>query len=141
MWMRKQSGSPAAELEKLGSLETEVMERIWALGETSVRDVHTRFAPRLAYTTIMTTLDRLYKKGLLKRRKAGKAFLYQARTSEAEYQNNLTRHLLGIVLQDGSDTQAVLSSFVDHISETDQQMLDRLEKLVKAKRRALRRQE
>ena len=139
MWLRKQSGSPNADLEKLGSLESELMEHIWALGETSVRDLHEKFASRLAYTTVMTTLDRLYKKGLLNRRKLGKAFLYTPRMSETEYQMNLARHLLGMALQDGNDTHAVLSSFVDQVSETDQQMLDRLEKLVKAKRRALRR--
>jgi predicted transcriptional regulator len=141
MWLKRQSGTPAASLEKLGSLESELMERIWARGETSVRDLHAEFAERLAYTTVMTTLDRLFKKGLLDRRKQGKAFFYMPRMSEAEYQTSLTRHLLGMVLLDGNDAQAVLSSFVDKVSETDRQMLDRLEQLVRAKRRSLRRKE
>jgi predicted transcriptional regulator len=139
MWLKKQT--PATNLEKLGSLESELMERIWARGETSVRDLHAEFSERLAYTTVMTTLDRLFKKGLLDRRKQGKAFFYTPRMSEAEYQTSLTRHLLGMVLLDGNDAQAVLSSFVDKVSETDRQMLDRLEQLVRAKRRALRRKE
>lgn len=126
--------------KQLGSLESELMGRIWERGEISVRDLHLELAPRLAYTTVMTTLDRLYKKGLLNRRKQGKAFYYTARLSETEYQQRMTQHLLGMVLHDG-DTHAVLSTFVDKISETDQQMLDHLEQLVRAKRRALRRQE
>ncbi|HWZ43764.1 MAG TPA: BlaI/MecI/CopY family transcriptional regulator [Candidatus Saccharimonadales bacterium] len=139
MWLKKHSGPPEASLEKLGSLESEIMERVWARGETSVRDLHAEFAARLAYTTVMTTLDRLYKKGLLNRRKQGKAFLYTARMSKTEYQGTLTRHLLGMALQDIHDTQVVLSSFVEQVSKTGQPMLDHLEKLVKAKRRALRR--
>ena len=117
------------------------MGRIWKRGEVSVRDLHAEFAARLAYTTVMTTLDRLYKKGLLARRKAGKAFLYTACMTEAEYQERVTQHLLDMALREGNDPQEVLSCFVNAVSETDKAMLDRLEQLVKAKRRALRRGE
>jgi predicted transcriptional regulator len=140
MWLRQQKGKSGPVLEQLGSLESELMGRIWARGEISVRDLYLELSSRLAYTTVMTTLDRLYKKGLLDRRKVGKAYFYTARLTESEYQQGVTCHLLGMVLHD-SDAHAVLSSFVDKISETDRQMLDRLEQLVKAKRRALRRQE
>ena len=66
-----------------------MMERIWRSGEISVRDVHAEFANRLAYTTVMTTMDRLYKKGMLQRRKVGKAFLYVAAIDEQEYRERL----------------------------------------------------
>jgi predicted transcriptional regulator len=141
MWLKRQLGAQSASLGQLGSLESEIMERIWAYGETSVRDVHAGFAPRLAYTTVMTTLDRLYKKSLLKRRKQGKAFFYRPAFSEQEYQERLSQHLFGIALAGRNDSQAVLSRFVDVVTETDREMLDRLDELVKAKRRALRRGE
>jgi predicted transcriptional regulator len=141
MWLKRQSGVPKASLEQLGSLETEVMDRIWARGEISVRDLHQELAGRLAYTTVMTTLDRLYKKGLLQRRKQGKAFLYVPACTEQEYQEQLTGHLFGVVLRENKDSNAVLSCFVETISENDREMLDRLDELVKAKRRALRRKE
>jgi predicted transcriptional regulator len=140
MWLKRQRGIPER-LEQLGSLESELMERIWARGEISVRDLHAELAPRLAYTTIMTTLDRLFKKGLLERRKLGKAFYYTARLSEKEYHERLTQHLFGMVLHDGRNSNVVLSGFVDAVSDTDREMLDRLDQLVKAKRRALRRQD
>ncbi len=140
MWLRTQKGKSGPALEKLGTLESELMGRIWKRGEISVRDLHVELSSRLAYTTVMTTLDRLYKKGLLDRRKVGKAFLYVPRLTEAEYQTGVTSHLLSMALHD-ADAHAVLSSFVDKVSETDQQMLDRLEELVRAKRRALRRPE
>ena len=141
MWLKRQSGVPKATLALLGSLETEVMERIWARGEISVRNLHHELAGRLAYTTLMTTLDRLFKKGLLQRRKQGKAFFYVPACTEQEYQEELTEHLFGMALRENKDRDAVLSCFVETISENDCEMLDRLDEMVKAKRRALRRKE
>src|SRR5687768_15185877 len=72
-------------LDGLGTLERAVMEAIWRRGmETSVRDLHEDFGRKLAYTTLMTTADRLFKKGLLSRRRQGKAFIYAARLSRVE---------------------------------------------------------
>jgi predicted transcriptional regulator len=141
MWLKKQFGERKTSLGQLGALESEMMERIWRSGETSVRDVHAEFEQRLAYTTVMTTMDRLYKKGMLQRRKVGKAFLYVAALTEQEYQERLTHHLFGMVLHDGKNSGAVLSNFVDAVSETDAKLLDSLDQLVKAKRRMLRRPE
>jgi predicted transcriptional regulator len=143
-WFKLQPGSAGNEalaLEQLGSLESELMEQIWPLEEVSVRDLHSKLAPRLAYTTIMTTLDRLYKKGLLCRRKVGKAYVYFPALSEKEYQGRLTEHFIGLALNGGKFSPAVLSSFVNAVTETDQEMLDRLDRLVKAKQRILRRTE
>src|SRR5262249_7325268 len=140
-WFKRQSGSAGHALEQLGHLESELMERLWFLGETSVRDLHGEFASRLAYTTVMTTLDRLYKKGMLQRRKVGKAYLYVPALNQQQYRERLAQHLIGMALGDGDHKHAVLSSFVDAVSESDQQMLDRLDLLIKAKQRALRQQE
>ncbi|HEY2499039.1 MAG TPA: BlaI/MecI/CopY family transcriptional regulator [Candidatus Angelobacter sp.] len=141
MWLKKQFGERKTTLGQLGALESEMMERIWGSGEISVRDVHAEFASRLAYTTVMTTMDRLYKKGMLQRRKVGKAFLYVAALTEQEYRERLTHHLFGMVLHDGKNSGAVLSNFVDAVSATDEKLLEHLDQLVKAKRRALRRPE
>src|SRR5205085_12314654 len=73
----------------LGPLELEAMEMVWQRGEASVRDIHLAFGERLAYTTLMTTLDRLHKKGLLERRKDGRAFIYSPRFSPAELERGL----------------------------------------------------
>jgi predicted transcriptional regulator len=140
-WLKRQNRGPWSAVGQLGSLESALMKRIWKVGEASVRDLHAEVSSRLAYTTVMTTLDRLYKKGLLKRRKAGKAYLYAAAISEEAYRESMAQHLIGMALDDGNDGHAVLSHFVDAVSESDQQMLDRLDQLVRAKRRALRRQE
>lgn len=117
------------------------MKRAWELGESSVRELHSEFSSRLAYTTVMTTLDRLYKKGWLKRRKAGKAYLYAPAFSEQAYRERIAQHLIGMALEQHQDSNAVLSRFVDAVSESDQELLLRLDQLVRAKRRALRRTE
>lgn len=139
MWLKRKSGDRQVPVEQLGALESELMERLWDRGETSVRDLHVELAPRLAYTTIMTTLDRLFKKGLLERRLAGRAFFYKAKTGKEGYNHQLTQHLLGIAVQE-SGREAVLSSFVDYVSESDRKLLDELDELIKAKKRSLRRQ-
>ncbi len=55
------------------------MNALWPLGEATVREVHeavAEYRPR-AYTTIMTILDRLARKGVVTRRKIGRAYLYR----------------------------------------------------------------
>ena len=64
-------------------LELLCLRALWALGEASVKDVRQAVLPRrnLAYTTVMTLLDRLARKGFLSRRKVGRAFLYAPRVA------------------------------------------------------------
>ncbi len=141
MWLKKHFGRQKTSLEQLGRLETELMERAWARGQISVRDLHQEIGGRLAYTTLMTTMDRLYKKGLLQRRKDGKAYIYSPAMSEREYQESLTQHFFGMMLSDCRNSNAVLSRFVDAVSDADSKMLNELEQIVKAKRRNIRRSE
>jgi BlaI family transcriptional regulator, penicillinase repressor len=70
----------------LSPLELDCMNVLWPLGEASVRDIQQTLAPRRprAYTTIMTILDRLARKRVVSRRKAGKAWLYRANLSPGD---------------------------------------------------------
>lgn len=138
MWLKKQIWGFRASLGLLGGLESALMEWMWRRGETSVREAHVEFGSGLAYTTVMTTMARLCKKGLLKRRKVAKAYLYAPALTEHEYQEQVTHHLLQIVLNQDKNAVATLSHFVDLVGDTDQQMLDRLDQLIKEKWRALR---
>ena len=118
----------------LGALETQVMDEVWRHGgELRVRDVHAAFEARLAYTTVMTTMDRLYKKGLLERRKDGRAFVYSARLSRQQMVLSAGARLIRGLLQ--SEGEPALSFLVDAVTERDREMLDRLERLVREKRR------
>ena len=138
MWGRRQFGYRNTALDRLGQLESEVMGRVWARGELSVRELHTEFAPRLAYTTLMTTLDRLYKKNLLNRRKSGRAFIYSPALSEKDYREAVAQQLMGLILGNPKHHDAALSFLVDAVSEHDQKALDKLEQIVHAKLSSLR---
>jgi len=118
----------------LGALETQVMDEVWRHGgERSVRDVHAAFQARLAYTTVMTTMDRLYKKGLLDRRKEGRAFLYSARINRQQLALSSGASALRGLLQ--TEGEAALSFLVDTVTDRDLSLLDRLERLVREKKR------
>ena len=69
---------------RLGVLEREVMGVVWSRGAASVREACGRLGSPVAYTTVMTTMDRLFKKGLLARRKVGRAFVYEATATRDE---------------------------------------------------------
>lgn len=104
------------------------MEALWRHFPASVRDVSQALAGRkLAYTTIMTTLDRLYKKGLLDRDKQSHAFLYRPKMDRATYERRLVATVLGNLPT--SSKEALLSGFLDFAS-TDEETLDALERLI-----------
>lgn len=126
----------------LGPLEHDVMQVVWKSyergEEVSVRDVHLAFAERLAYTTLMTTLDRLHKKGLLERRKDGRAFLYSPRFSPQELERGIARDVIDMLLGRGENgVEPVLACIVDAVSEHDRALLDELDRLIEEKRRNL----
>jgi predicted transcriptional regulator len=124
----------------LGVLEREVMTLVWDQPEISVREACARLGSDVAYTTVMTTMDRLFKKGLLGRRKVGRAFVYRATATRREIEGAVASELVHSLLQrDGSDTLPILSSLVDAVSDRDRALLDELERLVREKRRAIER--
>jgi predicted transcriptional regulator len=122
----------------LGKLERQVMEETWRLREVSVRDIHLAFEERIAYTTLMTTLDRLFKKKLLERRKEGRAFVYVPVVSRDELDHGIKEDVIDGLLGHGADgVEPVLACIVDTLSEHDRELLDELERLVQEKKREL----
>ncbi|HEV2290075.1 MAG TPA: BlaI/MecI/CopY family transcriptional regulator [Candidatus Acidoferrales bacterium] len=122
----------------LGQLELGVMEILWRRGESSVRDVVGKIARPLAYTTVMTTLDRLYKKNLLERRKSERAFLYSPRLSRADWERKRAGNLVAGFLGGTQPLRDLLiSCLVDAVGENDRALLDELEKKVRERRKEL----
>lgn len=110
------------------------MEILWEEPQLSVRDVKSRLGrAKLAYTTVMTTLDRLYRKGLLARTKNGAAFVYQPAIDRAEYQRRVVEAAIGPLLEQAAGP--VLAAFVDVAAGTDANNLARLEELIAERRR------
>jgi predicted transcriptional regulator len=99
----------------LGDLEREVMTRLWDAGEPlTVRQVHERVSRDrdLAYTTVMTVLDRLAKKGVVLQEKADRAYRYAPVQSREE----MTAGLMLDALQASPDREAALAHFVGRLS-------------------------
>ncbi|MFL6300619.1 MAG: BlaI/MecI/CopY family transcriptional regulator [Terriglobales bacterium] len=122
----------------LGPLEDELLRVLWTRGDATVRELVDDSAVDGAYTTIMTTLDRLYKKGLLGRSSEGRAFRYRPKQSEAELHRGVVAAGLRELLSASNPTEAPLSFLVETISEHDAALLDELQQAVDKKRRELR---
>jgi predicted transcriptional regulator len=122
---------------RLGVLEREVMAVVWKAGEISVREACARLDSSVAYTTVMTTMDRLFKKRLLARHKVGRAFVYSAAATRDEMESAVATELVQSLLQrHGGEPLPILSSLVDAVSDRDRALLDELERLIREKRRA-----
>ena len=122
---------PDVSSRDLGPLEESVLEQVWrSASEVSVRDVAAALPRALAYTTVMTTLDRLYRKGLLTRRKEGRAFLYASRTTREQFTAGFLRRWLDRLAGRGA-VRPVLASLVEAVGEHDAALLPELQRLVR----------
>ena len=119
----------------LGPLEKEVMYAVWTGGPGNVREIASRLGRELGYTTVMTTLARLYKKGHLHCDMAERAFVYSARVSKEDWRRNRTCELIRRWLTGPREFQnMLLSCFIDIIARHDRNLLDELEAEIQRKR-------
>lgn len=109
---------PTTPRNRLGDLERAVLEHLWAEGPAhpeglTVREVHdvVGVQRQLAYTTLMTVLDRMAKKSLVTRERDGRAWRYTAASSRDELTSETMRHALGELA--GSERRSVLLHFLD----------------------------
>ena len=126
---------------QLGPLEQRLLEALWARGTATVRELHQDSHEDLAYTTLMTTLDRLFKKNLLTRVAEGRAFRYAPRFTRDEMRREVAGRVFRQLLDASPESSLPLSFLVDVLTERDAQLLDDLQRLVETKRRQLRAQD
>lgn len=111
------------------------MVAVWEIGQASVADVRSSLGEgRAAYTTVMTVLSRLTDKGLLRRHKDGRAFIYEA---TREQRSVAVALMQGVVnrLYGGSSSRAI-AHLIEADDDVDDAELGRLEELIREKRRA-----
>jgi predicted transcriptional regulator len=114
-----------------------VLELLWDQdGAVTVRSVCLAF-PELAYTTLMTTLDRLYRKGVLVRARRGRAFAYEPRCSRLELVGELVSGHVTDLLAASDASTVILSTLVRAVGRKDVALLDELDALVQAERTRL----
>lgn len=121
----------------LFDLEAEIMEVVWTQEWTDfpVGDVHAILETRreVAYTTVMTTVSRLFEKGLLKREKDGRRYLYRPAMTRSEFVEAMTREVLGSLPPVGQE--AAVALLVERVANADDAELDRLELLIQERRK------
>ena len=112
------------------------MDELWAAGEPlSVREVLERFAARrpVAYNTVMTVMNRLVEKRVLRRRKKSGVWHYQPRQDRATFEAQLSRSVIEDLLQIAP--HAAVLQFVDAVAAAQPEVLDELERLIQEHRR------
>ena len=116
----------------LGDLERAVMVAVWDRGEASVREVHEALLVdrSLAYTTVMTVMSRLAEKGVLRREKRGRMYIYRAAQVNPSGFLESQAHLKVRALLDQFGDLAV-AAFVDELQEGDEERLAALESLLR----------
>jgi predicted transcriptional regulator len=123
--------------QQLGPLEQRLLEQIWSRGTATVRELLETSDLDVAYTTVMTTLDRLYKKRLLTRESEGRAFRYAPRFTQEELQRAAAGRAIRDLLDTSGSHALPLSYLVEVVSEHDAELLEELQVLVEQKRRQL----
>ena len=120
----------------LGPLEQAVVQLLWTHGRCSVQDVARQLDRPLAYTTVMTTLDRLFKKGVLDRQLIERAFHYTPRFSRQEMERRQASAFVDGFLARKSG-EMLFSCLIDAVGQYDAALLDELEEKIRRKRKEM----
>lgn len=125
---------PKDRLPRLGELELAVLERLWSVGETDVLHVHAAIGKRRGITvnTIGSALERLHRKGLVRREKVSHAYRYRAVFDRDAFRARKLVDAAGGV--NALVSEGLLAAFVDIVADTRAEALGRLEALVRQKR-------
>jgi predicted transcriptional regulator len=118
----------------LGDLEARVMHAVWDLGRpATARAVHERVVVDhvVALHTVITVLNKLVEKGLLRRAKRDELLHYEPTLTEADFRAQVSRQVVEGILSFGPD--AVTASFVDVLAERDPDQLAELARLIEAR--------
>lgn len=120
----------------LGDLEKSVMDVLWEKGEATGRGVFEEIGKdrSLAFTTVLTVMDRLLKKGFIKRIKRGKLFVYAPSMSKEDFVKQVSREVLQGILDISASSAA--SSFVDILYKTSPEEIERLSKLIEERKKS-----
>ncbi len=120
----------------LGPLEQEVMDVVWQLADTTVRDVHGELAERrtIAYTTVMTTMTRLATKGLLERDTSGLAHRYRPAVTRDRYARSAVEDVMNWLMERYPEPAAAY--LADVVEDVDDVTMDELKQAVTRRRSA-----
>lgn len=118
----------------LGQLSQKIMEAIWQKGPSTVSAIKDALSlsKNPAYTTVATILDRLYKRGFLKRRVTGKSYLYSAAVSKERFAQKNVRSTINELFKGHLVSEdLVVSQFLNELAKVDKKKFIELEKYLK----------
>jgi predicted transcriptional regulator len=119
----------------LGPLETRVMEVLWACGECRAREVMNRLDRNIAYTTVMSTLDRLFRKNLVSRRMCNRAYLYSPLITREEWTQRVARDVVAKLLAGPQTSREVLiACLLEAVEGQEEVLLQALEKRIERRK-------
>lgn len=116
----------------LGDLEKEIMEVMWANNQSlTVRLVYESISRRrkIAYTTVMTIMGRLTKKGFLKTKASGKAYIYQTSLSKDKFLSKVSRQIIKNLISSFGDT--AIAHFAQELEKIPVEKKQKMLKLLK----------
>jgi BlaI family transcriptional regulator, penicillinase repressor len=122
-------------IDQMGKLQRAILETVWELGQATVHDVLAKIGKKrqLAYTTVLTAMQRLEKAGLLKHKRQGKSHVYLATNSREE---SGTKSIRGIIKSTfGGNTLLMLQHLMEDESIMSGEELNELRKMIDKKRK------
>jgi len=119
----------------LGDLEKSVMDVLWEMSEATGREVFEEIEKKkpVAFTTVLTVMDRLLKKGLIKRIKKGGLYVYKTTLSKDDFVKQVSEEVLQGILDISASSAA--ASFVDILYKTSPDEIERLSKLIEERKK------
>jgi len=123
----------------LGSVERPVLEALWEKGSLTGRELYeeVRRSKALAYTTVLTTVGRMVKKGSVRRKKVDGLYYYEPAMTRTEFERQAASAVIKGIFE--ISTSHAISAFVDTLSQWDESKLNEImgiiEKRIKAEGR------
>jgi len=122
----------------LGELEKKILDVLWEKKESTGREVFEKVSKekKVAYTTVLTVLQRLVKKGLVSKEKKGEIYSYQPTLSKDDFTKYIYKQIIKGIMDFSKST--TFSSFVEILSEYDSESLELLASIIEKKKSELR---
>ncbi|MBV6519501.1 MAG: hypothetical protein DCC43_02960 [Candidatus Brocadia sp.] len=118
----------------LGTLEKDIMEALWKRGESSVKDILEDLPAKrnISYSAVITVTNRMTKKGLLSKRKVGKAYFYKPLYTKEDFFEMVSKKVVEGI--SGFSLKSAMVHFVDCMSQMEPEKMEYFSKLIESKR-------
>ena len=125
----------------LGHLEQEILDVLWSRGDATGKDIfdNIKRTREIALTTVLTVLERLTKKGLVKKVKGESFYVYKPAYTKDEFARKVSKEVLKSIFE--ISTNGASASFVDFLADTHPIELDKLAALIESKKKEIERKE